>query len=231
MTKKFAGKLTVGIVGSALITVVGIAHANENINRAAIAHSADGITTGIGLLQGFVETNPAGIGLIPLKLGLTYGLLPLLSEPEQKKVSVNTSNLTYGAAISNAAIILSGSNPAGWVAGGASWLYLSLCDYGHLPDSVCIWDRDLELIDYAEGTRVFWTAVPTATHYQVAKADTVAGPWENAYHGNNLSFVDQDATRPGYRYQMRACNESGCNKYLVLNPPIKLSATEESDSR
>jgi len=109
--------------------------------RVTAAHVADGASTGLAmLLQGAAEGNPLGWGVIPVRIGATYGIIPFL-EPKDQCVAANiASDITFGAAANNLAIAAGASSSIALPVGFAVVMpYLLACDFRYLNHKACPW--------------------------------------------------------------------------------------------
>lgn len=117
------------LILSILLLASAGAHAQAQY-RACGAAVADGAVTAAALASGnFIEANPimpSGLGGIIVVTGLKCGMAAWANElPEpQRTETLNTQEAAFGgAAVANLAILLTQSNPLGWIAGIGFGLY------------------------------------------------------------------------------------------------------------
>ena len=112
----------------------------EAMVRVTIANVADGVSTGIAMAtQGAAEGNPIGWYVVPVKLGVSYGIIPMIPKEYQVNIAKMSSDITMGA-VANNLIVATGitSCIALPIAFGVVVPYLLFCDFSLLPDKLCI---------------------------------------------------------------------------------------------
>ena len=111
-----------------------------------VAHVVDLISTGVALtvVEGATEANPLGWYIIPAKVALTYGVIPMFPQEQQAQLGSYISDITWGGVVNNSLIIAGASGPVAIAGGAVVGLYLLGCDLEVLPESICIMGYDYE---------------------------------------------------------------------------------------
>lgn len=111
-----------------------VAQTEDGKNRAMVSAVADGVTTGIALSAGAIETNPfiatSPVGLVALtgaKLGLVK-YADTLPQDDKRLTLKSTSAIWGGAAVNNVMVLLAAPPPfpiiAGLIMGIATWTHM-----------------------------------------------------------------------------------------------------------
>lgn len=115
-------------------SVIPVDETENGKNRAMVSAVADGVTTGIALSAGAIETNPliatSPIGLVALtgaKLGLVK-YADTMSQDDKRLTLKSASALWGGAAVNNVMVLLAAPPPfpifAGLIMGIATWTHM-----------------------------------------------------------------------------------------------------------
>lgn len=102
-----------------MMLVPFFAHSEENTHKehAKIAAIADGVSTLVALSNGMVEMNPI-IGNNPVNvIGITVLKYTIADRIEDKKALKIMTAVWGGAAVSNTLILLTNTNPVGFIGG------------------------------------------------------------------------------------------------------------------